>query len=269
MADRTSPQSSLRHSFLEQVEAPSPLFRFADFKALRIEIAQSSAEERAVFRLRHQVYCVERGHQDLPGNVGEEFDEVDAHSRHVLLRHGDSGELVGTARLICINPLNPGASFQIQKFCAPALLAHLPLRTSGEISRLAISKSRQTGFQSVALMRLALVRGLVQLSSELGITHWLALQERSLMRLNERNALRFDPIGPPVACHGIRQPTAVDLAEMLEGMRREQFPNVEFPNRRRDLVRQADMTVTSTKDRESSARENVPMDMLGIVDHQR
>ena len=197
-------------------------------EALRIEIAKTLAEEQEVFKLRHQVYCLERGHQDLPGNVGEEFDEFDSHSRHILLRHSDNGELVGTARLICFNPLNPGASFQIQEFCAPALLAHIPLNTSGETSRFAISKSRRTGFQNMALMRLALVRGLVQLSSELGITHWLALRERSLIRLNERNALRFDPLGPPVECHGIRQPGVADLAEMLEGIPREHFPTWDF-----------------------------------------
>jgi N-acyl amino acid synthase of PEP-CTERM/exosortase system len=84
------------------------------------------------------------------------------------------------------------------------------------------------GFSNMASMRLALIRGLVQLSSELRITHWLALQERALLRLNERNEIHFDLIGPPVACHGIRQPTAADLVEMLEGVRREQFPTWDF-----------------------------------------
>jgi N-acyl-L-homoserine lactone synthetase len=228
-----------------------------------IEIVDTPVQLREVFRLRHQVYCVERGHQDLPGDVGEEFDEFDAHSRHVLLRHGDDGEPVGTARLICIDPVNPGASFQIQEFCPPALLAHLPLRTCGEISRFALSKSRRMGCQNMALMRLALVRGLVWLSSEFGITHWLALQERSLIRLNERNAIRFDPIGPPVACHGIRQPTAVDLAGMLEGVRREQFPTWNFLTAGGTWFGRQTSMFRSTIDRESAARENVLMDTLG------
>jgi N-acyl-L-homoserine lactone synthetase len=228
-----------------------------------IDIVRTSVQLREVFRLRHQVYCVERGHQDLPGDVGEEFDEFDAHSRHVLLRHGDDGEPVGTARLICMNPANPGASFQIQEFCPPALLAHLPLPTSGEISRFALSKSRRMGCQNMALMRLALIRGLVQLSSELGITHWLALQERSLIRLNERNAIRFDPIGPPVACHGIRQPTAVDLAEMLESVRSEQFPTWDYLTAGGTWFGSQRWMVRPPTDRASSARENVLMDTLG------
>jgi N-acyl-L-homoserine lactone synthetase len=227
-----------------------------------IEIVETSVQLREVFRLRHQVYCVERGHQDLPGDVGEEFDEFDAHSRHVLLRHSEDGEPVGTARLICIDPVNPGASFQIQEFCPPALLAHLPLRTSGEISRFALSKSRRMGCQNMALMRLALVRGLVWLSSELGITHWLALQERSLIRLNERNAIRFDPIGPPVACHGIRQPTVVNLAGMLEGVWHEQFPTWNFLTAGGAWFGSQTWMVRSKADRESGARENALIDTM-------
>jgi N-acyl amino acid synthase of PEP-CTERM/exosortase system len=111
------------------------------FQDFHIDIVNTAEQTHEVFRLRHQVYCVERGHQDLPGDVGEEFDAFDAHSRHVLLRQADDGEAVGTARLICINPGVPEASFQVQEFCPPALLAHLPLHTSGEISRFALSQS--------------------------------------------------------------------------------------------------------------------------------
>jgi hypothetical protein len=113
------------------------------------------------------------------------------------------------------------------------------------------------------------VRGLVQLSSELGITHWLALQERSLMRLNERNAIRFDPIGPPVVCHGVRQPTAVDLAEMLEAVRREQFPTWDFLTDGGTWFGQRkwmDRPITMSG---ASARENLPMDTLGFYTGRR
>jgi N-acyl-L-homoserine lactone synthetase len=227
-----------------------------------INIVETSAQKREVFRLRHQVSCVERGHQDLPGDIGEEFDKFDDHSRHVLLRRRDDGEAVGTARLICMDPVNPDASFQIQEFCAPALLAHLPLRTSGEISRFALSKSRRIGCVDVAMMRLALVRGLVQLSSEMGVTHWLALQERSLIRLNERNGIHFDPIGPPVRCHGIRQPTYVDLAEMLDGVRQEQFETWAFLTAGGAWVGRRTRTVGQAMDTRSLAREGILVDAM-------
>jgi N-acyl-L-homoserine lactone synthetase len=228
----------------------------------QIEAVETPRQLHEVFRLRHQVYCVERGHQDMPGGTEEEFDAFDAHSRHVLLRHGADGEAVGTARLICTNPVNPDASFQVQEFCAPAVLAHIPLVTSGEISRFALSKSRRVGCENLTLMRLALVRGLVRLSSDLGITHWLALQERSLLRLNERNAIRFDPIGPSVVCHGIRQPTAVNLCEMLEGVRREQFPTWDFLTRGGTWFRGRKWTDQSTIDRDFSAHGNPVADTL-------
>ena len=228
-----------------------------------INIVETAEERRAVYRLRHQVYCVERGHQDLPGDVGEEFDEFDDHSRHVLLRQSEDGEPVGTARLICFDPANSGASFQVQEFCPPDLLAHLPLRTSGEISRFALSKSRRMGCANMASMRLALVRGLVQLSSRLGITHWLALQERTLIRLNERNAIRFDPIGPPVVCHGVRQPTAVDLAEMLDGVRREQVQTWDFLTAGGTWFGRTRRMPDAQSEFEYTARENLEIDTLG------
>jgi N-acyl-L-homoserine lactone synthetase len=193
-----------------------------------IEIVQSAKQLREVFRLRYQVYCVERGHRDLPGDEGEEFDEFDVHSEHVLLRQTSDGEAIGTARIIGINQANPGASFQMQQFCQPSLLGHLPLQTCGEISRFALSRRRQLDSAQLALVRLALVRGLVRLSSETGLTHWLALMERSLIRLNERNAIHFDPIGSAVSCHGVRQPTVAELTRMLGRVRCEQFPTWNF-----------------------------------------
>jgi N-acyl-L-homoserine lactone synthetase len=235
------------------------------FRDFDIDIVSTPKQIHEVFRLRHQVYCVERGHQDLPGDVGEEFDAFDAHSRHVLLRRGDDGEAVGTARLICTNPVVPDASFQIQEFCAPASLAHIPLHTSGEISRFALSKSRRKGCTNMALMRLALIRGLVQVSNGLGITHWLALQERSLLRLNERNAIRFDLIGAPVACHGIRQPTAANLAEMLEGVRREQIPTWDFLTAGGTWFRRTAMNDTFGEGSELLAQENVLAARWSIV----
>jgi len=197
-------------------------------KPYRIEIVNTDGRIHELFQLRHQVYCVERGHQHLPGDEGEEFDDFDKHSRHVLLRELTDGKAVGTARIIGVNPANPGASFQLQEFCKPSLLAHLPLHSSGEISRFALSKTSRMGFAHPALLRLALVRGLVRLSTELGLTHWLALMEPSLIRLNERNSIHFDPIGSPVSCHGLRQPLVAELSQMLGQVRREQFPTWDF-----------------------------------------
>jgi N-acyl-L-homoserine lactone synthetase len=192
----------------------------------RIEVVRTDEQLREVFQLRHQVYCVERGYE--AGEDGEETDEFDARSRHVLLRHTADGEVVGTVRLI--SPAEPGSrdEFPMQRLCPPELLAHLPLATAGEISRFAISKQRRMGCAEVMLLRLALMRGIAQLSTEMGLTHWLAVMERSLMRLQQRNAIHFDAIGPLVSYHGIRQPAVGVIKPVLEGIRREQFPTWNF-----------------------------------------
>jgi N-acyl-L-homoserine lactone synthetase len=133
-----------------------------------IEIVKTQEQHREVFQLRHQVYCVERCFES--GEDGEEIDEFDPRSRHILLRHASDGEVVGTVRIIAANMVNLDDSFPMQRVCEPLLLSHLPLTTSGEVSRFAISKKRRMGCSEAMLLRLALVRGLVQLSSEMGLT---------------------------------------------------------------------------------------------------
>ena len=77
-------------------------------------------------------------------------------------------------------------------------------------------------------MRLALVRGLVQLSKEIGITHWCAVMERTLLRLLQSSAIHFEPLGPLVEYHGLRQPASGDVDAILARMRREQPAIWEF-----------------------------------------
>jgi N-acyl-L-homoserine lactone synthetase len=191
-----------------------------------IEIVRSPEQLSEVYQLRHQVYCLERGFE--PGDGNEETDEFDCHSRHVLLRDSADGEAVGTVRLIAPDRGKPADSFPIQRLCDPALLRNFPLHTTGEISRFAISKQRRSGCEAGMLTRLALMRGIAQLSSEMGLTHWLAVMERGLMRLQHRNAIHFDPIGPLVSYHGLRQPAVGVIATVLDRIRREEFPTWNY-----------------------------------------
>ncbi len=191
-----------------------------------IEIVDTPKQLREVFRLRHQVYCVERGYEASVDD--EETDEYDARCRHVLLRQAGGGEPIGTVRLIAPNPDDLQHSFPIQRLVEPSLLCHLPLATCGEISRFAMSKQRRGESGEGRLTRLALMRGIAQLSTEMGLTHWLAVMERGLMRLQRRNAIHFDPIGEPVSYHGIRQPAVGVIAPVLERIRREEFPTWNF-----------------------------------------
>ena len=144
-----------------------------------------------------------------------EFDAFDAHSRHIALIDRQTDQLVGTARMVTSTPANLLSSFPMQSVCSPDLLAGLPLDTTVELSRFAISKQRRSA-TSAALMRMGLVRGLVQLSAELGVTHWCAVMEPTLLRLLGMTSIYFRPLGPMVEFHGTRQPCVNRLEHLLE-----------------------------------------------------
>ena len=172
---------------------------------------------REAYRLRHQVYCVENKYES--GTAGFEIDEFDARSRHVVIRHQRTGHVVGAARLVLPLLSAIDRSFPMQRVCEPRLLRHLPLQRAGEISRFAISKQRRNfSGAAISLMRLALVQGVVRMSAEAGHTHWLALMEPSLLRLLRSNGFHFQPIGPMVEHHGVRQPVFADVDRLLRKM---------------------------------------------------
>jgi len=73
-------------------------------------------------------------------------------------------------------------------------------------------------------MRLYLMRGIVQVSGELGLTHWCAIMEKTLLRLLRSTSMYFVPVGPAVEYQGLRQPAIFPLANGLERMRCENRP---------------------------------------------
>jgi len=187
---------------------------------LTLTVADSPELIQEAYRLRHQVYCVENDYE--PGSDGLEFDSFDAHSRHVVITHNGTGDVVGTVRLVLARSDRLQDSFPIQRLCDPSLLRCVPLRTSGEVSRFAISKQRrQLHEASLALTRLALVQGAVRLSAEAGHTHWLAVMEPSLLRLLRASGLHFQPLGPVINHHGWRQPVYADIRLLLDRMAKE------------------------------------------------
>jgi N-acyl-L-homoserine lactone synthetase len=182
-----------------------------------LERAVTATQLRDVFRLRRQVYCVERGFEAVEGE--EETDEFDSRSCHVLVRSSTDGEAVGTVRIIAPDL---DATLPMQRVSEAAQGLHLPLCSTGEISRFAISKERRMSCSGAALLRMLLLRGIVELSAEMRLTHWLAVMEPSLIRLHQRNGIRFQPVGPLIEYHGLRQPAFGQIGSVLAGIRREQ-----------------------------------------------
>ena len=186
-----------------------------------VESADTPEIAQQAYRVRHQVYCIECGYEE--GRGGIEIDEFDAHARHVILQDSSTGQVVGTVRLVLPSPESPERSFPMQRVCQPSLLGDLPLATTAEVSRYAISKQwRAVSGASNPLMRLALVRGILQLSNELRITHWCAVMERPLLRLLQSSAIHFQQLGPLVAYHGLRQPAFGRIDSILARVNREQ-----------------------------------------------
>jgi len=190
-----------------------------------VSLADTDADLRAAYRLRYQVYCLERGF--LAGQNGVERDEYDDHARHAVVRWRQTGEVVGAVRLVLPKIPAGGDDFPIQHVCDPAVLRGLPRPTTGELSRFALAKQqtkqvRGMSAETSSLLRLALLRGGLWLSAEAGHTHWVAVMRPALLRLFRSSGLHFAPLGPLVEYHGLRQPAVAELGPTLARMAREQ-----------------------------------------------
>lgn len=174
-----------------------------------------------VFRLRYQVYCVEKGYE--PGYDGMESDEFDSDARHVLLIHRASGDAVGTVRVVPSSSTSGVRGLPMAAVCAPSVMRNLPPRTTGEISRFALSKQRRMSCRAGSMVRLGLMQGIVRLSGELGLADWCAIMEPMLLRLLRMNAIHFAPLGPLVEYHGLRQPSCGNIARVLAQMWAQQW----------------------------------------------
>ncbi len=180
---------------------------------------------RQVYRLRYQVYCVERSF--LTGQNGVESDEYDDFARHVVVRLKNTGEVVGTVRLVLPKVAAGGDDFPIQHVCDSTVLSGLPRSAIGELSRFALPKrstkdARGMSASTCSLLRLALIQGAVRLSDEAHNTHLLAVMEPTLLRLLRATGIHFLSLGPLVDYHGLRQPAVAELVPTLARVAEEQ-----------------------------------------------
>ena len=189
-------------------------------KELVVEVATTPEQILEAKRLRYTVYCEERNF--LPGENGIEEDEFDSHSRHILVRSRATGEVFGTVRVV-LSKADGTVSFPMQNVCEPHVLRSVPFAGTAEISRFAVKRDR-TGISPAAsaLMRLYLIQGIVQVSGELGLTHWCATMERTLIRLLRSTGIYFQALGEPIEYHGLRQPAVWPLSSGFAQMHNEQ-----------------------------------------------
>ncbi|RQW85132.1 MAG: PEP-CTERM/exosortase system-associated acyltransferase [Geobacter sp.] len=198
-----------------------------------------------VYRLRYKVYCEEWGFEkpeDHPG--GLETDEYDPHSLHFGAFSQESGNLIGTIRLI----LNSELGFPIENHCSFSTeLSWLNKDNVAEISRLAVSKEyRKRAVDSLIYndgeirtdqkeaakeilekrkQEFFIIMGLYTCmymeSARLGLTHWYAVMAKGLRILLRRMSIQLLPIGPEVEYHGLRVPYLGTIADILKNVSAE------------------------------------------------
>lgn len=216
---------------------------------------QDRETRREAFRLRYQVYCIEKEfehHQAFAD--GEERDRFDPQSLHGVVKHRHTDTAMGTVRLVRRHKDNVVTGFPLEHSKPTLLSRHgitervLPRATTAEISRFAISKDYRRGIKaapaqgndamragafrgridrpSSSLLTFGLCVALMRLSAAHNITHWLAIMEPSLLRLLARFGVEFTPIGELIDYHGRRQPCygRVDyIRDQVGGVERDLF----------------------------------------------
>ena len=208
------------------------------------------------FRLRYQVYCLETGFENSSAfSSGREQDQFDPHAVHGVIKNRSCGTGMATVRLVTRPLGNFHARFPIEHQYPGLFARHgvcdrrLPRRSTGEISRFAISKDisqriggpkpgpmHRSSLTSEAtaktwrynsrrcpLITFGLFLALVRMSEKNDISHWVAVMEPALLRLLSRFGIHFTPIGGLVKYHGWRQPCYGRVDRVLAGIRNQQF----------------------------------------------
>lgn len=203
-----------------------------------------TSELRAVcHRLRFEVYCVDNPFESAAeSRDGLEHDRLDRASTHALVVHRGLNIAVGTVRLILPARLDAPAELPFQKTCGyrdPISLGQVPLYASAEISRFGMPRRVRQALRADAglspdaerklrayddqvsrLPILMLIRGFLMLAADNGVSHLGAMMEPALLRRVARLGIFFDPVGAPVEYHGLRQPSFVAIADMLDRVAR-------------------------------------------------
>jgi N-acyl amino acid synthase of PEP-CTERM/exosortase system len=207
-------------------------------KYFNVVLADTPELMRQVYRLRYQVYCVERQFES-PVHHERETDEYDSHSIHVALIHRFSGEVCGCARVI-VSVGDGDSSLPISRLISNSGLAALArLPQVGEVSRWAVSKAfrRRSGEcecpdvnsrldpggqrRVLPHITLGLMLGVAMVSKSYGISHLSAVVSPALLRILGSFGMDFLALGPVIDYHGKRQPCIAAVADLLHGVARK------------------------------------------------
>lgn len=163
------------------------------------------------YRLRYQVYCVERAFlsaSDFPQEL--EQDNFDRFSKH-FATIDEAGRVVGTIRLVYPSVLGLPLFRRCSLFPGETELFD-PRNCVAEISRLSVvRKHRPNGFGGNGALY-SLYRGVYHHAKRTGMTHWVIATEASLQRALTSYGFPFRQIGPEVDYWGPVAPYLMDLS---------------------------------------------------------
>lgn len=203
--------------------------------------ASSNELKQEVYKLRYQIYCLEKGFLS-PSIEGMEYDEYDAHSSHYLIRHRESGSYMATTRLILPDTKYPEKLLPLETYSQidnTELLKTIPRSNLAELSRFCVSKQfrrraneknllvtndvdesylarREKG--SSAHLTLALFACAIKMSSEHNIHYWCAIIEPALKRVFSTLGIYFVEVGPLMTSthyYGMRTPCIIKVDDLL------------------------------------------------------
>ncbi|CAH1746199.1 conserved protein of unknown function [Thauera humireducens] len=210
----------------------------------RIGAALDDDLRRAVFSIRHEVYCEDLHFEpEHPDRL--ETDPYDAHSLHCLMqRVGSPGDMVGCTRLVLTDPESPFSLLPFEETCSATINRSIvdpmtmPRGRIAEVSRLAVRRMfrhRKGEDRSSASVRdedfgvgehprfpyipIGLYMGAIALAARSGIDVLFVLTEPRLTSHFARLGVNIRQIGDPVSHRGTRVPSMLDVQETIREMR--------------------------------------------------
>jgi len=159
---------------------------------------------------------------------------------HSLVFHRPTLDAIGTARLILAR--HAGGGLPIQRILGEHGFNaedYFPTATTAEVSGVAISNQfrrcrpekssaaddRRESETCGVLPFLGLLQDLLRQSVALGVTHWGAVMEPKMLRMQAMLGVHSMPVGPLVSYRGLRQPSYCHIPSMLERLYRERPAN--------------------------------------------
>jgi N-acyl amino acid synthase of PEP-CTERM/exosortase system len=227
--------------------------------------ADTLALRDEAFRIRYQVYCLEKSGFESPDEHqdGRERDADDDRSVHALLMHNRSGAYAGTVRVILptrnSSLSRPVPMHDLLEAQDKKLLSQLPPPCElAEISRFAVSKEfrRRRGEESYAdagwsnssaiseerralpFITFGLLAAVLEICHEQQVPWIAAVMEPALIRIFGRFGVNFERIGEPVEHHGTRWCCLARLADLVDHGRAHdtllsqytrQYPGIQYP----------------------------------------